>query len=494
MTIRPCKEITDTAQSGLSYRHFILGALLLLLELFVLTASPAHAIPAFARKYNISCSSCHTKPPRLNPFGEAFHMAGFQIPTVSEGEIKGKRRIGRVMSEIDFLNIFSARTTGDFIRSYSGSQQEEISITLPQDLSLYLAGAFTDGISYFFELEYEAIGIEGEKEDKFKEESQFGLGKEFFFMFHLPTLFSRSGLSGMAGMADGSGGMNHGSGSMIHGPMVMAGKIDPSTNFSYPTNRQLILNLPGKVNPNLGTIERFGLTPYAFASKFFGVMTADHKSVEVTRSVLYNTPGNLGIDTHIVIGPALIQVGIMEGFESGPNDSNPKKDPYFMGRIDFGGANYLSGSLSSLVYRGYDTARVPIGGNQTALVDWLRYGFAGNIRYRLLDLYGAFIWDTLKGLPDGMAETFDKEASGFTIEGDYLITDQALLSMRYDQLNSGGLITKKANGKVLTAQARYYLRDNFSFYLRDSYNIEKTSKNPLQNFRNLVALGVDFDF
>ncbi len=416
-------------------------------------------------------------------------MAGLQIPTVYEGEIKSKRRIGRVMSETDFLNIFAARTTGDFIRSYSGGQQEETSITLPQDFSFYLAGNFTDGISYFFELEHEAIHIEGTKEGRFEEGSRLGLGKEFFFMFDLPILLSRD-LSGMAGMT--REGMHHGSGAMIHGPMMMAGKIDPSTSFSYPTNRQLILNLPGRVT-DTGKMERLRLTPYAFASKFFGVMTADSEPVEVTRSVLYNTTGDLGIDTHMMIGPLLIQAGVMQGLLSGPTDSNPKKDPYLMGRINFGGKRYISGSLSGLAYRGYDTARVPTGVNQTTLVDWLRYGVAGNIRYRLLDFYGAFIWDTLKG-QDHLSATFDKKAAGFTIEGDYLTTDRTLLSLRYDQMNSGGLIAEKTDGKVLTAQARYYLRDNFSFYLRDSYNLKEANRNPLRNFRNLVALGLDFDF
>ncbi len=468
----------------------IKGVFLLFFLLFFLAPNSAEAVPAFARKYNISCTSCHTKPPRLNPFGEAFHIAGFQIPTVQEGELLEKRRIGRIMSETSLLNIFSIRTTGDLIRSYSGGRQDEISIILPQDLSFYLGGTVTDGISYFFELEHETIAIDGVKGGQFKEESRFGLGNEFFFMFHLPALFRPSGMSGMAN--EGTT-MHHGSGSMAHGPMVMAGKIDPSTSFSYPTNRQFISNLPGRVDPD-GQIERFGLTPYAFASKFFGVMTADQRPVEVTRPVLYNTTGDLGIDTHTVIGPVLIQAGIMEGMDSGPGQSNPKKDPYLMGRFNFGGTKYISGSVSSLLYRGYDTARVPIGIDQTSPVDWLRYGFSGNIRYRLFDLYGAVIWDTLKGVPDGLAGTFDNEAKGLTIEGDYLATDQTLLSFRYDQLNSGGLIAEKADGKLLTAQARYYLRDNFSFYLRNSYNVEGVSRNPLQNFSNLVALGIDFDF
>lgn len=33
----------------------------------LLSAAPAHAIPAFARKYETSCLTCHTIYPKLNP-------------------------------------------------------------------------------------------------------------------------------------------------------------------------------------------------------------------------------------------------------------------------------------------------------------------------------------------------------------------------------------------------------------------------------------------
>jgi hypothetical protein len=38
------------------------------------------AIPAFARKYQTSCSTCHNDPPELNDFGWAFKKNGFKFP------------------------------------------------------------------------------------------------------------------------------------------------------------------------------------------------------------------------------------------------------------------------------------------------------------------------------------------------------------------------------------------------------------------------------
>src|SRR3984957_425488 len=40
---------------------------------------PASALPAFARKYGMPCSSCHEAWPKLSPFGQAFKDNGYQL-------------------------------------------------------------------------------------------------------------------------------------------------------------------------------------------------------------------------------------------------------------------------------------------------------------------------------------------------------------------------------------------------------------------------------
>ena len=57
--------------------------------LIVALYSPySHAIPAFARQYQTSCSTCHTDFPKLNDFGKAFKDAGFKFPTDNETFLK----------------------------------------------------------------------------------------------------------------------------------------------------------------------------------------------------------------------------------------------------------------------------------------------------------------------------------------------------------------------------------------------------------------------
>lgn len=53
--------------------------LLLLLAVMLPSPKPANAIPAFARKYGLPCSACHTAWPMLNNFGQVFRDNGYQL-------------------------------------------------------------------------------------------------------------------------------------------------------------------------------------------------------------------------------------------------------------------------------------------------------------------------------------------------------------------------------------------------------------------------------
>ena len=57
--------------------------------LIVALYSPGiHAIPAFARQYQTSCTTCHSDFPKLNDFGKAFKDAGFKFPTDNDTFLK----------------------------------------------------------------------------------------------------------------------------------------------------------------------------------------------------------------------------------------------------------------------------------------------------------------------------------------------------------------------------------------------------------------------
>jgi hypothetical protein len=53
---------------------------IIILIFFYSFLQDANAIPAFARKYNMSCNVCHAPFPKLKPYGEDFAANGFQLP------------------------------------------------------------------------------------------------------------------------------------------------------------------------------------------------------------------------------------------------------------------------------------------------------------------------------------------------------------------------------------------------------------------------------
>ncbi|MEP0772953.1 MAG: hypothetical protein HRF46_01140 [Acidobacteriota bacterium] len=66
------------------HRCYVFTVLAAVTVLALLAASSADAIPAFARKYQFSCSTCHAPVPRLKPFGEEFAARGFVLPPDQE--------------------------------------------------------------------------------------------------------------------------------------------------------------------------------------------------------------------------------------------------------------------------------------------------------------------------------------------------------------------------------------------------------------------------
>jgi hypothetical protein len=70
--------------------RIVLYAILSASALIFLNVPTASAIPAFARKYETSCQTCHVGFPKLNPFGEAFRLNGYRMPKETEEQIKIK--------------------------------------------------------------------------------------------------------------------------------------------------------------------------------------------------------------------------------------------------------------------------------------------------------------------------------------------------------------------------------------------------------------------
>ncbi len=469
-------------------RSLVLMALVAMLVAYG-GVSMAEAIPAFARQFDLQCNVCHTRPPRLNSFGEQVHLMGFQVPSAARprGLVGSLEEDGPVKTLIDSLAL---RMSGGLFESTGAPRATENKFAPPDEFTLYIGRALAPDLSLFVEIDGEPNRLVFEKQ-RFFTRGEIGLGHEAFFMLNLGRLLGLVGaptmeMGGMT-MVGRHGGFN------MHGPMLMAGKIDPSTNFSFATNRQLILGTEADVKH--GEVERFPIVPYAFASKFFGIFkNRDEAEPQlVTDQVMYNTPGAPGADFHAMFLNNLLlgQTGFLkenEGFNA-----------YAVGRLDLGERRGFTFNLSALMNWGFGVARAPDpeehetpGG---ARLDRLRYGLAANARWRGLDVYGAVIRDRLFGVPRGFGRELDRNAAGLTLEIDYLALEEVMVSTRFDQLWAGGLRDEKLDGSVLTAQVRYYPWPNVAFFVRDSVNLRSfVEQNPLRSWRNQVFVGIDWDF
>jgi len=449
---------------------------------------PVEAVPAFARQYDLQCNACHTRPPRLNRFGEQFHMMGFQIPSAARpgGIVSSVREDGAVKTLIDSLAL---RIEGGLFEYTESPRETETKFVPPDEITLFVTRPLLPELSIFVEIEGEPNAVAFEN-GRYFTRGEFGLGKEAFFMLNLGRLL---GLLGAPTMEMGGQTMvgKHGGFSM-HGPMLMAGKVDPNTNFSYATNRQLIA--PTELEVAHGEVERLPVVPYAFASKFFGLFkNRDEREPQlVTDQVMYNTSGAPGADFHAMFNDVVLgQIGFLrenEGFNT-----------YAAARFDLLDRGELTFNVSALVNWGFGVVRAPDpedpsqpGGNR---LDRLRYGIAANVRWKQLDVYGAVFWDRLYGLPDELRGSCDRTATGFTIQADYLVHEKVMLSSRFDQLWAGGLKDEKRDGSVLSVQAKFYPWQNIAFFVRDSVNLRSVVEDsPLRNWRNQLFLGIDWDF
>ena len=449
---------------------------------------PAEGVPAFARQYDLQCNACHTRPPRLNRFGEQFHMTGFQIPSAArpDGLLGSLKDDGPVKTLIDSLAL---RIEGGLFEYTESPRATETKLAPPDEITLFVARPLLPDLSIFVEIEGEPNAVAFEK-GRYFTRGQVGLGKEAFFMLNLGGLL---GALGAPTMEMGGQTMvgKHGGFSM-HGPMLMAGKVDPSTNFSYATNRQLIA--PTELEVEHGEVERLPVVPYAFTSKFFGLFkNRDAREPQlVTDQVMYNAPGAPGADFHAMINDVLLaQVGFLsenEGFNT-----------YGALRLDLLDRRELTASVSAFFNWGFGVVRAPDpedlehpGG---ARLDRMRYGVAANVRWRELDVYGGVIWDRLYGLPGELGRAFDRTAAGLTFEVDYLAHEKILLSGRFDQLWAGGLKEQKRDGSVLSLQVKFYPWQNVAFFVRDSVNLRDfVEESPLRNWRNQFFIGIDWDF
>lgn len=112
-------------------------------------AMQAHAVPSFARQTGLACNACHTVAPQLNAFGRFFKLHGYVMGT-------NKLTGGSPQLSISDLPPISAMAiVSDTLTRQAQPDSQNGTVQLPQQLSLFYAGAISEHAGAFAQFTYE---------------------------------------------------------------------------------------------------------------------------------------------------------------------------------------------------------------------------------------------------------------------------------------------------------------------------------------------------
>ncbi len=125
---------------------------------FLATLNPTsvQAVPSYSRQTGLPCSGCHYTPPELNPAGRKFKLLGYVDKDKDKKGItdnSNKRHAG-----LDLLS--SLPLSAMFETSFAATKSPQPgtqngNFEFPQDVSLFLAGAWTSHVGSFVQVTYD---------------------------------------------------------------------------------------------------------------------------------------------------------------------------------------------------------------------------------------------------------------------------------------------------------------------------------------------------
>lgn len=106
----------------------------------------AQGIPAFARKYSMTCTTCHAPAPKLKPYGDEFAGNGFVLKdkdapryTVATGD-----------DNLELIRDLPVAIRMDGFMKQSTETNRKLDLTFPYNIKLLSGGALAKNISYYF--------------------------------------------------------------------------------------------------------------------------------------------------------------------------------------------------------------------------------------------------------------------------------------------------------------------------------------------------------
>jgi hypothetical protein len=114
------------------------------------------AVPSYARQTGLACSGCHYTPPELNPAGRKFKLTGYVDRGDDTKTVKadgGKKRA--VLDLLASLPLSVMLETSFTSLKTAQPQTQNGNFEFPQDISLFLSGAWTSKVGSFLQTTYD---------------------------------------------------------------------------------------------------------------------------------------------------------------------------------------------------------------------------------------------------------------------------------------------------------------------------------------------------
>ncbi|MBE0571297.1 MAG: hypothetical protein IH618_07110 [Ignavibacteriaceae bacterium] len=103
------------------------------------------AIPAFARKYNMTCKTCHSPFPALKPYGNDFAGNGFQLAD----QEAPRYYVDTGDEELSLIRDFPLAARLEGYITYNQNKSEQSDFNAPLLFKILTGGAITNDISYY---------------------------------------------------------------------------------------------------------------------------------------------------------------------------------------------------------------------------------------------------------------------------------------------------------------------------------------------------------
>jgi hypothetical protein len=133
---------------------------LLVAALAATLATPAEGIPAFARRYGLTCMTCHDPVPKLSGFGEQFLARGYRL---SDEDTSGATSLGDPLLSLQQSLPLAIRLDA-YVRAYGG-HGVRTDFATPMIAKLLSGGTISSAVSYYVYLLLAEDGATGPIED-----------------------------------------------------------------------------------------------------------------------------------------------------------------------------------------------------------------------------------------------------------------------------------------------------------------------------------------